>query len=98
MKDRKYLDWLREQQCFFSGFETTEYEAVDPCHPEGGGMGMKASDQEACPAQHSLHARQHQIGWPAFLIEQIEENPRMARYLMQCVGHDYFRRYQDEQS
>lgn len=51
LKDRKYLDWLREQPCALSGRTNQN----DPAHIGTGGMGLKTHDFETLPLDHELH-------------------------------------------
>jgi len=61
IKDRKYLDWLREQPCILTGQRGHDSEAVDPAHIGTYGRGMK-TDNEALPILHSLHVEGHASG------------------------------------
>lgn len=62
LRDRKYLDWLRDQPCIVTGLRGTEENAVDPAHVGTLGKGIKSPDNEALPLCHSLHALAHQRG------------------------------------
>lgn len=52
VKDRKYLDYLREQPCIITGLRSSEYDAVDPAHIGTAGKGLK-TDDEALPLLHT---------------------------------------------
>lgn len=68
IRDRKYLDSLREEPCIITG--------LTPCEPAhirwgmGGGMGLKPDDSRTVPLVPQLHRRQHQIGEKRFWAEQ----------------------------
>lgn len=61
IKDRKYLDSLRDEPCIITGLRAQPNDAVDPCHVGTAGKGLK-TDNEALPLLHSLHALGHQKG------------------------------------
>ena len=58
VRNRKYLDWLREQPCAVSG----QWAPSDPCHTfkgtGGGGIGLKSTDKYALPLSHAEHVKQ----------------------------------------
>lgn len=61
VRDRKYLDWLRDQPCLLTGRRATEQDAVDPVHIGTFGKAIK-TDDEAIPVLHSLHSEGHSGG------------------------------------
>ena len=70
VRDRKYLDYLREQPCILTGrVGHPEIESVDPMHIGTAGKGVKSSDDEALPVIHHLHARGHESGEISMLRE-----------------------------
>lgn len=62
IRDRKYLDFLRDQPCIICGLRGHDQETVDPAHIGTAGKSIKRSDDEALPLMHSLHAEGHQKG------------------------------------
>ena len=62
LRDRRYLDWLREQPCIITGLCGSEQNSVDPAHIGTLGKGIKSPDNEALPLAHSLHLLAHQRG------------------------------------
>lgn len=62
VRDRNYLDWLRDQPCVLTGWRATENSAVDPVHVGTLGKGIKSSDDEALPVWHTLHKLGHDHG------------------------------------
>lgn len=62
IRDREYLDGLRDERCLFTGLKGSDYDAIDPMHIGTAGKGIKSSDDEVLPVLHSIHAKAHQIG------------------------------------
>lgn len=62
LRDRAYLDWLREQRCIFTGRYGNDFESVVPAHIGTAGKSMKSPDNEALPILDSVHKRMHQQG------------------------------------
>jgi hypothetical protein len=69
IRDRKYLDWLRDQPCLLTGYSASESMAVDPMHIGTAGKGLKSGDDEAIPVVHYLHRSGHQAGEVSMLRE-----------------------------
>ena len=90
IRDRKYLDSLREKPCIVTG--------LTPCEPahirwgHGGGMGLKPDDSRAIPLVPQLHRRQHQIGEKRFWAEQSIEF--WLQMLIEVAEGRYVRRKQ----
>lgn len=69
VRDRDWLNHLRDQPCILTGQKSSAQETVDPAHlrfGRTGGMGMKPNDNHALPLLHSLHMEQHQKGELSF--------------------------------
>lgn len=62
IRDKQYLDWLKEQRCIFTGLMGCEYDAIDPMHIGTAGKSLKSSDDEVLPVLHSIHRDAHQHG------------------------------------
>lgn len=58
VRDRAYLDHLRDEPCIFTGLRGY----VDPAHIGTAGRGMKSGDDEALPIAHHLHQEGHNSG------------------------------------
>lgn len=54
IRDRRYLDSLRDERCLFTGLWTSSAETVDPAHVGKRGLGYKESDDCAIPLIHHL--------------------------------------------
>lgn len=57
LRDRAYLDWLRDQPCI-----VTQLTPCEPAHLRllgSGGMGMKPGDDRAVPLYWELHRQQN---------------------------------------
>lgn len=96
IRDRKYLDWVREQPCIVTG--------ASPCDPAhirwglGGGMGLKPDDSRVLPLVHQLHQEQHQIGEVRFWLKQANEHPEfLMESLIKAAELDYRRWLDDNQ-
>jgi len=75
LRDREYLDWLRERHCVACTLLKMIYQdrlcasgsmPIDPAHGAPAGMRMKGPDNEAIPLCRSHHEEQTKLGWPAF--------------------------------
>lgn len=75
VRDRNYLDWLKEQFCvvsqslFVRGLTQYVYALpviIDPAHGPVNGMSSKGPDSGAIPLTREYHEEQTRIGWPAF--------------------------------
>ena len=80
IRDRKYLDSVREQPCIITGLTP-----CDPAHIRwglGGGMGLKPDDNRVLPLVHQLHQEQHQIGEKRFWLEQANKHPEFLMSIL----------------
>ena len=81
LRDRKYLDFLREQPCVVTGrMGNSDVESVDPAHfrwNTDGGTSMKSSDFFANPLIHSEHVLQGDMGEPKYWLGMCNENPQI---------------------
>lgn len=62
VRDRDWLDHLRDEPCILTGQKGSAQETVDPAHIGTLGKSIKSSDDEALPLLHRYHAEGHQIG------------------------------------
>jgi hypothetical protein len=66
-RNRKYLDWLKEQPC-----AVCMRKPCDPAHQSLGwpsGTGIKPPDSFCLPLNHDLHMKQHRVGEVRFWQE-----------------------------
>ncbi len=70
VKDRPYLDSLRDERCIITGQYGTADNPVEPCHIGTAGKGLK-TDDEALPMLHTIHARAHAEGEMSTLLRCI---------------------------
>ena len=75
LRDREYLDWLRERRCVICTLLKMIYRdrlcgsgsmPIDAAHGPVNGCGSKGPDNEAIPLCRYHHEEQHRLGWPAF--------------------------------
>ncbi|MEE8114519.1 MAG: hypothetical protein V3T23_09190 [Nitrososphaerales archaeon] len=59
LRDRKYLDSVRDMDCIVTGRSGSDYETVDPAHIGTAGKGFKSADNHVLPLIHSEHLKQH---------------------------------------
>ncbi len=68
-RDRKYLDFLRDERCLFTG-----HLGCDPMHIGTAGRGLKCHDYWAIPIKHELHRHVgHQHGEISMIREHIPD-------------------------
>lgn len=91
IRDRKYLDWLRDQPCILTGWRGSEHECVDPAHVGTRGKGLKSSDDEALPIRHSLHAKGHHTGEVSMLREHAPDD--VLRDAFRALAREMYRDY-----
>ena len=65
LRDRGYLDWLRDCECVIR-IGGPSLHMSDPAHGPVNGRGSKGPDNEAIPLCRNHHEEQHRLGWPAF--------------------------------
>ena len=72
LRDREYLDWLRERRCVACASMSRDprgwihpWKGCDPAHGPVNGRGSKGPDNEAIPLCRHHHDEQHRVGWPA---------------------------------
>lgn len=88
LRDRAYLDHLREQPCIVTGLSQTE-----PAHLRllgSGGMGSKPSDARAVPLYWELHREQNNAAEIKTWIRWAGAYPDfLARLLIEKAERDY---------
>jgi hypothetical protein len=88
IRDRKYLDSLRDGPCVFTGARS-----CDPAHIGQMGMGAKSSDAEALPVSHDLHVEMHQRGEMTVLRERASDT--LLREMARAYARELYRRWKD---
>lgn len=91
LRDRQYLDWLREQPCIISGRRGTADETVDPAHIGTLGKGIKSPDNEALPLLHRYHALGHSIGEMTMWRENMP--PSLLREMLRLYARNYYKQW-----
>ncbi len=69
VRDRKYLDWLKDNCCCVVGnpvHRKVSLAFCDPAHGPVNGMSSKGPDTGAIPLCRMHHDEQHALTWPAF--------------------------------
>ncbi len=92
IRDRGYLDWLRDQPCA----ATNRFPPSDPAHVRSGsngGTGMKPSDDNALPLSHNEHAEQHRIGEIAYWRDRIMKDDWLLMRCVRALAHEYYNEY-----
>jgi len=95
IRDRKYLDYLREQPCILTGrIGHSEVETVDPMHIGTAGKDLKSSDDEAIPVIHHLHARGHSNGEISML--RLEAPNWLLREAFRAYARELYKKWLDK--
>ena len=83
IRNRKYLDWLRDEECPVSG--------VTPCEPAhtfkstgGGGTGHRSSDDCALPLSNLEHRKQSGMSELKYWRDVLVSKPVLRRTMMIC--------------
>lgn len=88
IRDRKYLDWLRDQPCIVTGKRD-----VEPAHLRllgSGGIGTKPSDALAVSLHWELHRLQSTMGEGAAWLYCANEYPEfLFKLLINEAKHRY---------
>ena len=96
-RDRKYLDWLRDQPCFVTGMTTNDNHGVDPAHTGISGRGLKAPDNHTLPLAHSLHLEGNNGGVTRMWCRVFMENPAILNDLLSFYAENhYYKQYLEE--
>lgn len=92
VRNRKYLDWLREQACAVSG----QWAPSDPSHTfkgtGGGGMGLKSSDKYALPLSHAEHAKQSLMSEMKYWRDVLVNKPLLRNQMIICHNVIHYER------
>lgn len=91
IRDRKYLDWLRDQPCILTGWRATEESAVDPVHVGTLGKSIKSSDDEALPVWHALHKFGHDHGEMSMFRKNMPD--WLLRDALRAYAREFYRSY-----
>lgn len=90
--DRKYLDWLRDQPCIFTGQSATDNESVVPMHIGTYGKAQK-SDDEALPAINWFHQAAHNRGEISYIRENAPD--WLLREAMRAYAREWYREWKE---
>lgn len=91
VRDRRYLDWLRDEPCILTGWRATEENAVDPMHIGTLGTGIKSSDDEALPVRHEFHDRGHREGEMSMFRKHMPD--WLIREALRAYARESYRAY-----
>lgn len=89
IRDRKYLDWLREQPCVVTGLRDCE-----PAHVGTLGKGIKSSDSEALPLHWAKHREAHQKGEISMFRQHLPDS--VLREALRAYARERYREYLEE--
>lgn len=93
LRDRAYLDSLRQEPCIFTGIKPGDCEAVDPMHIGTAGKGLKSGDDEALPVAHWLHVQAHQDGEVSMIREYAPD--WLLREAFRAYAREKYRKWRD---
>lgn len=92
IRDRKYLDAVRDMRCIVTGRRgNPDYETVDPAHIGTAGKGMKSSDDEVIPLIHSIHRLCHEKGEISTLRELLPDD--VLREAMRAYARELYQQW-----
>lgn len=94
VRDRAYLDWLREQPCILTGVRGSAQETVDPAHIGTMGKSIKSSDDEALPVLHRFHAEGHQSGEMSMFRRHLPKD--VLRAALRAYARELYQRWRRE--
>lgn len=95
VRDRRYLDSLRDEPDLFTGQQGTPDDPVEPVHLGTGGARYKDDDSAAMPLRHSIHARMHAEGEITVLRQMIPG--WLLRDALRAWGRERYRRWKENQ-
>lgn len=94
LRDKKYLIWLRGQQCALTGLYGSEIDGIDAMHIGTAGKGIKSPDDEVLPVLHSLHREGHQSGEISMLRKHAPND--VLRAAFRALAREMYRKYKEE--
>jgi len=71
LRDRKYLNAVRDMRCIISGRYADDYNKVEACHIGTLGRGIKSPDNHVLPMMHEYHQAAHNSGEISFLRQHV---------------------------
>ena len=88
VRDRKWLDDLRDHADIFTGTRGDPNNPVEAMHLGTAGKGLKSSDDEALPVLHSLHVEAHQKGEVSMIRRHAPD--WLLREMARCYARQYY--------
>ncbi len=86
VRNRKYLDWLREQPCAVTGYSGP----CDPAHTfkstGGGGIGLKSTDKFALPLSPPQHRIQSEMPEMKYWRDALINSPLLRNRMITCYS------------
>ena len=98
VRDRKYLDHLRNGPCIVTGSSGSS-PVCEPAHLRllgSGGTGVKPGDDRALPLHHKLHQLEQRLGPRAFWRKMMEDYPDLIWRLLIEVAESRYEKYKQE--
>lgn len=90
MRDRKYLDRVREMDCIVTGRPSSDFESVDPAHIGTAGKGLKSPDNHVLPLIHSEHLQQHN-GEHRYWLNVFEKDKYLLTWFLKAGAEKLYR-------
>lgn len=92
LRDKDYLDYLKEQPCIVTGLRATMHMSIDPAHIGTWGRSIKSPDNEALPLKHDLHAHlAHQKGEISFYRHNLDDV--ILREALRAYARELYQEY-----
>lgn len=95
MRDRKYLDWLREQPCAVTGAEYPD-GGREPAHTfkgtGGGGTALKSMDKYALPLSNAEHSKQSGMSEMKYWRDVLINKPVLRDRMIVCYSVIHYER------
>jgi len=91
VRDRTYLDSLRDEPCILTGWRASGEATVDPVHIGTLGKGIKSSDDEALPVWHALHKMGHDHGEMSMFRKHMPD--WLIREALRAYAREQYRAY-----
>lgn len=95
IRDQRWLDHLKGERCIVTGLHGTDYDGIDPAHIGTLGRGIKSSDDEVLPVQHSIHLRMHSRGEINVLRAMLKDD--VLRAALKALAREMYRDYEARQ-
>lgn len=99
MRDRSFLDWLRDQPCCVSGVDYPDGQR-QPAHVfksiNGGGIALKSKDQAAVPLSFEEHHKQSNMSELQYWRDAVMRDNVLLKRMVSALGQQYYQQYLQE--